>query len=194
MAGAGISMQITAVDHYNDLFIVDSVFPQHLVDCVLHTDWINLPWSPQQGQESWSRRRIHSEAVPWFSQWEQCLQDQWSDLADRLGKKLKNYQGTAWWVDLPGFTCSIHTDGEMPGAMQLTWIGAPLLGTTFYHYKDANTVRHQFDMQANSGYVMINSADPQGYRHLQWHGMLEPVPVNSYRLTSYTWLTELLSK
>jgi hypothetical protein len=35
---------------------------------------------------------------------------------------------------------------------------------------------------------MINRANQNGYRNLLWHGMLEPVPRNTFRLTSYTWI------
>jgi hypothetical protein len=82
----------------------------------------------------------------------------------------------------------MHTDGEMPGAMQMTWIGNEL-GTAFYHYKDHASLRHQFAVEPNAGYLMINNPDPTGYRKLQWHGMLTPVPADSFRVSSYSWLT-----
>ena len=80
-------------------------------------------------------------------------------------------------------------NGELPGAIQMYWIGASQdLGTTWYHYKDQNMIRHSFKFKPNTGYIMINQSDPDGYRKLQWHGMLTPVPANSFRVSSYSWL------
>lgn len=184
-------MLIAAVDHYQDLFSVKDVLPTDLVQEILLTDWPNMPWQRQQGQEQWARRRIDDSALVWIDHFTAAMQNIWPLLSQGLNRKLSAYQGTAWWFDEPGFTCTMHTDGEMPGAMQLMWIGADSkLGTAFYHYKNSNSLRHQFEMKVNSGYVMINNADDQGFRHLQWHAMLTPVPANTYRLCSYSWITE----
>lgn len=184
-------MRITAVDHYRDLFLIEDVFPQRIVDQVLYTDWLNLSWVPQEGQESWPRRRISNQQLTWMPEWEQYLEDHMWEIEQGIGRRLHGYQGTAWWLDEPGFTCALHTDGEMSGSMQLTWIGAdPGLGTGFYHYKTLDSVRYQFPMQANSGYIMINTPDSAGARHLQWHAMTTPVPANTFRLCSYCWLSE----
>ena len=191
MARVRIFMQITPVDSSNNLFRIVDVFPQHIVDAVLATDWLNLPWQRQEGQELWARRRIDNSALPWMKDWDDHFSKIMPEIEQGLGKKLRGYQGTAWWVDEPGFTCAMHTDGEMPGSCQLTWIGAlPELATTFYHYKDPTALRHQFLVQPNAGYIMINTATAEGYRHLQWHAMLTPVPAGTFRLNSYSWLTE----
>lgn len=184
-------MQITAVDHYRDLFAVHDLLPDHIVAQVLNTDWINMPWQLQQGQETWLRRRIDNTALPWMCQWEAAMRALLPAIEQQIGRKLQGYQDTAWWLDEPGFTCSMHTDGEMPGAMQLTWVGATAkLGTAFYHYKNPTALRHQFECKPNTGYIMINTADSNGARHLQWHAMLTPVPADTFRLSSYTWLSE----
>ena len=196
MARTGIPMQITPVDQDNNLFFVEDVFPQSLVDQIISTDWLALPWQQQQGQESLSRRRIKNQSLTWNSEWDSCCKELWPAIGKSIGCKLSSYQsngnnyGTAWWVDEPGFTCPIHTDGEMPGAMQLIWIGNANLGTTFYNYKNPNTIRHQFVVAPNTGYIMINSPDHNGYRKLQWHGMLNPVPNNLFRVSSYSWLSK----
>jgi len=185
-------MQITAVDDENNLFWVRDIIPKDLVDQILHTPWMDLPYVRQQGK----RRSIDNSKIPWTHQWDQHCQHIWPIMAEKLNLTLHNYMsstdypGTAWWVDEPGFTCGIHTDGEMPGAMQLFWIGSRLdLGTTFYNYKKADSLRYQYLMQANSGYIMINNLDSTGARRLQWHGMLSAIPANTFRLTSYSWIT-----
>lgn len=188
-------MLIKAIDHSATLFLIRDALPQDLVRTVLQTDWANLPWQRQPGQEQWRRRRIDESVLPWKQHWDQCMQQLWPNIAAQCHRTLQSYQGTAWWLDEPGFTCDLHTDGEMPGAMQLTWIGANQnLGTAFYHYKNTHSLRYQFELEPNCGYIMFNMADSQGARYLQWHGMLNAVPEHSFRLTSYSWITEDKSK
>jgi len=187
MARAGTSMQITAVDPDNNLFCVQQAMPDHLVQKVLSTPWLDLPWQRQEGQTLWSRRRINDAAIPWLDEWNQvCSKLLWPAIEAATGTKIAHYQGTAFWIDEPGFTCSMHTDGEMPGSMQLNWIGTKDLGTAFYWYKDPTALRYQTTFEPNTGYIMINSSDATGYRPLMWHAMLNPVPANSFRLTSYS--------
>lgn len=187
MAGVGTLMQITAVDQDHNLFRIVDVFPLSLYKKVLATDWANIPWQRQKGQENWARRRIDNLSLEWNQEWDQYCEELWPRIGAVLSRSVDQYQGTAWWVDEPGFTCRIHTDGEMPGAVQMIWIGNNL-GTAFYHYKDPTSMRHQFKVSPNTGYLMINNPDTTGYRKLQWHGMLTPVPANSLRVSSYSWL------
>ena len=198
MARAGIPMQITPIDQDNNLFFVADVFPQSLVDQIISTDWLTLPWQRQEGQESWPRRRIDNAALPWNSEWDDCCRELWLAIGNAIGFEVLGYQsssmygyGTAWWLDEPGFTCAMHTDGEMPGAVQMTWIGNANLGTSFYQYKNSNSLRHQFVVSPNTGYIMINRLQPEGYRKLQWHAMLNPVPADQYRISSYSWITTI---
>lgn len=182
-------VQVTAVDNEHNLFLIQNVMPDHLVKQVLDTDWLNIPWQKQDGQELWPRRRIDNKSLPWNQEWDTYCKDLWPRLAILLGHTITAYSGTAWWLDEPGFTCALHTDGELPGSMHLTWIGAhDSLGTTFYWYKDLTSVRYQFPMECNSGYIMINQINSDQYRRLLWHGMLNPVPSNTFRLTSYSWI------
>ena len=97
-------MQITSVDSANNLFRIVDVFPQHIVDAVLATDWLNLPWKKQEGQESWARRRIDDSALPWMKQWDEHFNKIMPAIEQGLGKKLRGYQVTAWWLDETGFT------------------------------------------------------------------------------------------
>jgi hypothetical protein len=183
MAG-DTSMLVTPVDAENNLFRVEHAVSADLAAQVLATDWTALTWIQQEGQENWARRRIVDTAIPWIDQWHTELNQQWPTIEQDIGRKLHPYSGTAWWVDEPGFTCSMHTDGEMPGSMHLTWRGP---GTAFYWHRDPSTLRYQTPEQSNAGYIMINQADAQGYRQLMWHAML--TPSHSYRVTSYTWIT-----
>lgn len=182
-------MRITQVDEVNDLYLVNDAVPSDLVEKILATPWLTLPWERQAGQESWARRRIDDAVLPWLPEWETCCQNFWQQISDTIGVPLQSYGGTAWWLDEPGFTCALHTDGELPGSMQLTWIGArPDLGTCFYWYKNPANLRYRFPMEVNTGYIMVKRMEESGYRPLAWHGMLTPVPRNTFRLTSYSWL------
>lgn len=186
MAGVGIPMQVNSVDSENNLFRIENVFSHSLVLQVLATDWLSLPWDRQEGQENWNRRRIRDSAIPWVEQWNTELSQAWPEIECQLGIKIAPYYGTAFWLDEHDFTCTMHTDGEMPGSLHMTWVGP---GTTFYWYKDPATVRYQVPSQPNSGYIMINRLDHTGYRKLIWHAML--TPVENFRITSYTWITPL---
>ena len=176
-------MKIIPVDSENNLFKVENVVSNDLVAKVMSTNWLDLDWERQEGQETWSRRRIKNSSIPWIDQWDQeMLVGWWPVIKTAIGKELQYYRGTAWWIDDPGFICPMHTDGAMPGAMQLTWRGP---GTTFYWENDRSTVRFQTPEKINAGYLMINLPEKDGTRKLQWHAML--TPSNSYRVTSYTW-------
>ena len=177
-------MQVTSVDSENNLFRVENVFSQTLVEQVLLTDWLNLAWDRQEGQENWARRRIRNSEISWLADWDNELAQHWNSIEAHLGIKIAPYFGTAFWVDEPGFTCAMHTDGELPGSLHMPWIGP---GTTFYWYKDPASLRYQVPAEANAGYIMINKPDNTGYRKLLWHAML--TPVENFRVTSYTWLT-----
>lgn len=178
-------MLIQPVDAENNLFRITNVFPQHIVDLVANEDWLNLEWEKQEGQERWSRRRIKQSAIAWMNQWHDHMRSIWPDVRRQLGIPIQDYTDTAFWLDEPGFVCPLHTDGEMPGSLHLTWRGP---GTTFHWYKQEDSLRYQVPSQTNAGYIMINMPDEQGCRKLLWHAMLDPVPQDTYRLTSYTWI------
>ena len=189
MAGAGIPMQITPVDEYNNLFEVKDIISPELVEKVLSTPWMELPWARQQGQEHWQRRRILNDNIPWADEWNDHINIMWHQVGAAIGRKLEISYGSTWWLDEPGFTCGMHTDGELSGAMQLIWISAhENLGTCFYHNKKGTPVRKQFLSKPNTGYIMLNFPRPTGYIHLHWHNMMTPVPPGSFRLSSYTLL------
>lgn len=182
-------MNIYPVDSENNLFRIQQVFDSDLVSRVLNTDWLNLPWQRQEGQENWARRRIDNTALSWVEQWHTHMRHIWPLIEQNVGVPIHGYTDTAFWLDEPGFTCGMHTDGEMPGSLQLTWIGSNIShGTAFYWFKDSSKLRYQVPFEPNAGYIMINKANDQGYRKLLWHAMLTPVPENSIRLTSYTWI------
>jgi hypothetical protein len=177
-------MNIQPIDSANNLFSIADVVPDDLVKQIVATDWMSLEYTKEQLQKTWPRRRIKDSAIPWIDQWHTHLRSIWDQIIHSTQSdppvQYLGYTGTAWWVDKPGFDCAMHTDGELPGAMQLYWIGNANQGTTFYHSNNVKDLRHRFELVPNSGYIMIR--DPQ------WHAMLKPVQPNQLRVTSYSWI------
>jgi hypothetical protein len=181
-------MKLQAVDQEKSLFQISELVSDSLVNVILSTPWTELKKIKQSGQERWTRDLIVEASIPWIDQWHSEMNELWPALEEKLNCSIGPYVGTAFWLDPAGFVCPVHTDGEMPGSMHLNWIGDSSLGTAFYHFQNAGALRFQSTFAPNNGYVMINRADQSGYRKLQWHGMLNPVPKNSFRITSYTWI------
>jgi len=180
-------MIVSAVDDFEDLFQVQNFVTESLLTQIVSTPWPDLPYTPAFKQERWRRRNIQTENLPWIEQWHNYVNSIWKTLEQKVGMKLQDYHNnTVWWLDEPGFICDIHTDGELEGSLQMYLVGNTMLGNTFYNFKNEHKIRHHFDFTPNSGYAMLNVPNNTGYRHLQWHGMLTPVPNNTYRLSSYT--------
>jgi hypothetical protein len=188
MAGVGTLMQITAVDQDRNLFHVTDLMPELLVEQILQTPWLSLDYTLEEGNRE-LRKRINNNQLSWINGWHESIKSQWDHIAEQTGCEHLKYLDTGFWIDMAAYTCPLHTDGELPGAMQLYWVGSsPDIGTTWYQYKDPDRIRHAFEFVTNTGYIMINTPDSLGYRKLQWHGMLSPVPDNSFRVSSYSWL------
>jgi hypothetical protein len=181
-------MQITAVDQEHNLFCVESPVPPALAHKVLATDWLNKPYKQQPMQHHMLRKLIDNNYLPWIQEWDAYLNSIWSSIGAALGCNIYPYTGTAFWVDLPGFVCDMHTDGELSGAMQLIWRGT---GTTFFWHNSTATERYRVPVGPNTGYIINNMPDARGYRRLLWHAMLDPVLKNNFRVTSYTWIQPL---
>ena len=195
MARISIPMQIAPIDQDNNLFEIINLIPQSLVEKITQTPWLNLEYTLEDGHKKLRRRINKDRQLPWIDEFHACIDQAWETIVKHTGCDHLEYlnldgSATGFWIDMPTYTCSIHTDGELPGAIQMYWIGASEdLGTTWYHYNDPITIRHSFEFKPNTGYIMINQQNPNGYRKLQWHGMLTPVPDNSFRVSSYSWLT-----
>jgi hypothetical protein len=177
-------MNIRSIDSFNNLFSVTNAVPDELVKQIINTDWMSLEYTKQEMQETWPRRRVKNSAISWIGQWEDHFCSVWEQIINSIQHsssiKYAGYIDTAFWIDEPGFDCAMHTDGQMPGAMQLYWIGDADQGTTFYHSNKVKDLRHQFEFVPNSGYIAVR--DPQ------WHAMLTPVRPGQFRLSSYSWI------
>jgi hypothetical protein len=176
-------MKITNLDNERCLFKVTNLLADNEAADVLSLDWPTLPWSKGFGQESWPRKAIDMQH-PDVAKVSTYISNRLDEINRQLGTDFKSCSGN-WWLDEPGFTVGIHTDGELPATMQIYWVApSSEFGTCFYNNK-LGDVKYHFKSEPNTGYIMLNRADKTGYRILQWHGMTNPVPPNTWRLSSY---------
>jgi hypothetical protein len=178
------------------LFQVESILPQDLVADLLALDWQSVPWARGLKQEHWSRRNLNASNIATLEQVQQYIWQAIPQIETHCNIEFDiKFPATQWWLDEPGFDVDIHTDGEMPGSIQLFWYApGPDWGTVFYNSKQQTDVLYQFPFVANTGYMMLNCPNPDGSQPLQWHGMLNTVPLNTYRVTSYTNLSSYHAK
>ena len=174
----------TTVDDRGRLWSVEDLLPTDELADIMSTPWMNLAWSPSGGQETWARRQ-----VDWDDATAQRLggyiNAQLPEINRALGTDFTRCVGH-FWIDQPGFTVALHTDGHVPNSMQLYWtVPGPDWGTGFYHFKDPKQLLYQFRSTPNSGYIMLNHLAPDGHQPLQWHAMLNPVPEGTIRVSSY---------
>lgn len=191
MARIGLSMHIDAIDDDFNLYQISGIASSGLEAEIVSTAWLDMPWQPPNRQKHLARRYIANDILPWGDEWRKQLAAQWPIILQAIERPELSwgYGNTHWWVDLPGFHCAIHTDGEMPGAIQIMWVGASdNLGTVFYRYQTPCAIRYRVPMQPNHGYLMTNISGKNHYRLLQWHGMTVEIPPDTIRVTCYTHL------
>jgi hypothetical protein len=182
-------MQITPVT--GRLFQVTDLLPQELVDRLLSKDWLSAPWQKQEMQSHWLRRAITTDADPVLIEASNHITSLQPQIAELCNIKF-NYpiikEDTVWWLDEPKFTVGMHTDGELPSAMQVYWsCPTDKLGTAFTEFGNRKCNPYKkFVSAPNTGYIMLNCPNPDGSQPLLWHSMLCPVPPGTFRVSSYT--------
>lgn len=179
-------MNIIPVDDSGRLFQVENILPVDIVNQILQEPWTTFNWS-RPTYESPLRRAIDNSS-PVISKANNYIWEHLNKIGDLCRVKFKYpFPSTVWWYDEPGFTIGMHTDGELAASMQLFWIAPDIkYGTVFYNSKMPADIKHTFDFITNTGYIMLNLPGKDGAQPLQWHGMLNNVPDNCFRLTSYT--------
>lgn len=172
-------MIISAVDTHNNLFKVQYVVPELVVKEMLATDWLAQPWRKQEWQEDWLRRKIDNTDT--VQKIDKFLQSKLSCINAACRTSFTNCH-TILWLDEPGFTVGIHEDNPgVVGSMQLYWATTnSAIGTAFFSDTNGQRLRYRCPYVVNTGYIMVNGPG-------QWHGMLTPVPSNTFRLSSYTY-------
>jgi hypothetical protein len=177
--------KFTQVDDRGRLWQIDDLLPKEQADEITSTDWSTATTVLSSGQESWSRRQINGDN-PLIQQYVRYINNCLPEINSALGTEFKSMAAGYFWIDLPGFTVGLHTDGHVPNSMQLYWtVPSDAYGTGFYHYKQPDSLLYQFLSRPNSGYIMLNHPDEDGSQPLIWHAMFNPVPEGSIRVSSY---------
>lgn len=177
-------MDIIDTDGSGRLYQVNNLLTADELADVMSTHWLDLPWKRGPGQQHWPRRWLLPDQR--VTQLTEYVDSKLNQINELIGKKF-NGIGTHWWVDEPGFTVAMHTDGHLPYTMQLYWeVPSEEFGTVFYHYKTIDSLRYKFLSIPNHGYIMDNKCDDD-YQMLQWHSMLNKVPEGTIRVSSYSW-------
>jgi len=171
-------MTITPVDSKNDLFFVENIYPQNLVDQVMSIDHRLTKSTCEEFQEDYPRKKLyHTHSV--YNAMYTYVQSIQTTIEECVQMEFLSCD-SAFWLDLPGFDMEKHLDNKKVfAAMQiyLTENTRPM-PTVFYNSDDS--IRFEPEYCVNSGYLMFNNEN-------QWHAMPYTVPDNEYRLTSYTW-------
>jgi hypothetical protein len=169
-------MTITPVDERPDLFYVEDVYPQELLEQMTEQYALSAPWRREDMQADWLRRRLDNTEL--VNEFDSYIKSCASTIEQAINFPVL-YCDTGFWLDEPGFTVSRHVDNAgVAASMQVyMWNNPALPGTAFYSDSE---VRRQFEYKQNTGYLMINGPTQQ-------HGMTASVPDNNYRLCSYTW-------
>jgi hypothetical protein len=172
-------MKITPVDPQRNLFFIEQVYHEDILAQLTTLDPFAGPHEKVDWQEQYPRRRLLDSAYKMLNDY---LITQLSFISEQTGLNL-NTCYTDTWLDESGFNMGSHLDNPgVTNAMQVYLNHNNLnLGTCFYNAN--NQLRFQVPYLFNCGYIMINGPE-------QFHGAPNSVPVNSYRLNSYTHLKE----
>ena len=173
------------------LFQISDVLPTDHVEKLLALDWLNLPNEQAPKQECMIRKIIQVSKVELLLETNLLLEE----YCKQIGKELKfefDHVFTLWWLDLPGMTSGVHIDSTNTPAMQLYWVAPDAsYGTTFYNKltnqpKPSDIIK-EFKFIPNTGYITDLTGSSIDKLN---HGMLNPVPENSFRVSSYTQMSK----
>lgn len=172
---------------HHKLFEVRDVLPAEHVEKLLALEWLNLPCEPPPKQGCMIRKKIKDDEVELLSQTNSLLHESCKQIGEGLNFQF-DHTFTLWWLDLPGMTSGVHIDSTNTPAMQLYWVAPDTnYGTTFYNKRTnkpqlADIIK-EFKFIPNTGYItdLTGSTSDKLY-----HGMLNPVPHDSFRISSYT--------
>lgn len=172
-------MIIKPVDGANDLFEVQNFYPEELLSRFLSTDHLVQPYKKEDWQDNWPRRRIVHDVDPIYNDLDTYVKLQLPSISDIVNRELMACD-TGFWLDEAGFRMAPHVDNAgVQVAMQIYLNENDItLGTVFYD--NTLSVRYRPLYKVNWGYLMINNPN-------QLHGMMNPVPDDTYRISSYTW-------
>lgn len=173
-------MKITPVDSQKNLFVVENYYPAELLAEFLNTDHLLSPYTKENMQNKWPRRKLILEPESIYERVDVYNKYQTHVIGSIIGVDIVA-SDTGFWLDEPGFYMGPHLDNDGVQISMQIYLNDNIkeLGTVFYNTD--NTIRHRLEYTVNTGYIMINGPE-------QYHAMMTPVPKDSYRISSYSWL------
>ena len=187
-------MIIQAVDAKQDLFVVENLLPDHIIDEIEKQDLWQCSWEAQEGQDLWARRKLLPSTESPLAQIDIYYNQFLTKIEETVGIVFENkICWSSFWLDYENYHCLIHEDGAERGYTPLMAMQVYLtesdsnLGTVWYNDAIGKTTRYAFPYKKNTGYLMLN-------RQGQWHGMLTKIPAGELRLSSYTYFGKFKHK
>ena len=173
-------MTITPVDDKLDLFSVVDLYSETVLDSLNNTNHLNSDWCYEGQQEEWLRRRIINQPGSIYEEIDLFIKNKLPEIEQITNTSILSCD-TLFWLDKPGFTTKTHLDNDgVFIALQIYLTEHPEINMATEFYNEDCTLRFKPKYRINHGYLMINTPN-------QYHGMMIPVPDNTYRLSSYTW-------
>jgi hypothetical protein len=182
-------MNVTPITSSDRIFQVFDIVPTELLAQIENLNWADMSWQRVALQETWPRRLIIDQhQYPVLQQVDSYIWENISLIEEICKVTFANkFPSTSWWYDEPDFDVKLHTDGHLPASMQLFWIApGKEFATQFYKFKDLTTAITNFEFIPNLGYIMLNQPAEDGSQPLHWHAMVNKLPKNTFRVTSYT--------
>ena len=182
-------MIINPVDDIKDLFIVENIYSDELINQIQSTNLLSYSHTTVSWQEHVPRKLLIFDYSDILAQLNKELQSKISIISEYINVDIKNVS-TNIWIDegqLEG-KMNIHVDNPGVGvAMQIYLLPNDVnLGTKFYYDCSpdwlSGTLRYDFPFKVNSGYIMINGPK-------QYHGPPKIIPNGTIRCSSYSLFT-----
>jgi len=198
-------MNITEIDNKKDLFLIENLVTEELMDKLSKVVLEDIPSIPSPGQEHFERRRLVFSSGSVFEQIEACIDSHKESIGAVINKSITRIVAV-YWLDFPGFQVMPHFDNSaVHSVMQIYLKDCDDMGTVFYnpalgdieirddtqrvHYTADLTPRHlnnlpiryTYECKKNTGYLMVNNDN-------QLHGVPNKQPEGKLRLSAYCYL------
>jgi len=198
-------MNITEIDNKKDLFLIENLVTEELMDKLSKEVLEDIPFTKQEGQEDWKRRKLVVTPGSVFEQIQQQIHSQRESIGTAIERTISAIR-TVFWLDMPGFKVWMHMDNatQVFVVMQVYLKDCDDMGTIFYNPKDneieirddsqkvhyigvegshnPEAIRYEFECKKNTGYLMLNN-------DRQLHGVPNVLPDGELRLSAYCYFS-----
>jgi hypothetical protein len=191
-------MKIYPVDERKRIFQIVDLLDEATFNWVQTVDWLSIDSTTFNSGDPKSTfpRKILETSNPNVIKLCNAMQKQLPTINNEIGTTLQDININLW-LDSEGFKMNVHTDEGVERAGVIATLQLYLFapneeyGTEFFtatRYKTIFDSLYKFKSIPNTGYLMLNHLNEDGSLPMQWHGMLNPVPKDTYRLSAYWYL------